>query len=528
MPLLGSTFAARCGEPLGSSQKLPQCVLPPSIIDTTSAEGIAPLVGGAPDLLSASTQSLSANDDEVGIHTAVAPIASVAPGRLPVSSLHESAPRSVHGNLTLQIPKPPSEGRTKPRILLLCAGPNERLASLFNLCVKGGAECDNWDIVNGPQFDFTDDAAWEPLLARVRSKEYAAAFASPPCTTASRLRNKPGGPPPLRGLTGPDRYGLKGLSISNKELVRLHNLILLRVAEILGIMSNLGRPWVFETPALRDGEVSVLRLDEYQTLLGSSKVCHTIGVQCPFGAVSSKPTSWVSHSVDLSDMPQQCTHARKPWFNNRTGAAVVASHRPTAGTDTYSLTQMVRSSPGVFEPPKYVSASLAAYPDLLNRYLVCKLCSSLPALVARPARSSTVMLVAAPRSFSEDIVWRQRLRGNVGDDDKTLADAMAIGGLRNAAASVSRLHTLQAFGSSLGMALRALLAQNPSWIHSTCDLIGTTVLDARPPPEAILAVKSLLMAQVGCDGLDTSMLTRINSKLLARWLTRLGAPHNHD
>ncbi len=150
---------------------------------------------------------------------------------------------------------------------------------MLSLLVQRGAECDNWDLVNGPQFDLADDAAWDPLVARVRAKEYAAAFASPPYTTASRLRIKPGGPPPLRGLIGADRYGLKGLSVPNKELVRLHNLILLRVAELLKIMTDLGRPWVFETPALRDGEVSVLRMDEYQSLLGSSGVHHVIGVQ---------------------------------------------------------------------------------------------------------------------------------------------------------------------------------------------------------------------------------------------------------
>ncbi len=184
----------------------------------------------------------------------------------------------------------------------------------------------------------------------------------------------------MRGLTGADRYGIKRLSVPNKELVRLHNLILLRVSELLQIMADLGRPWVFETPALRDGEVSVLRLDEYQKLLGSVNVKHVIGVQCPFGAVSSKPTSWLSHNVDLGDMPKSCTHARKPWFNDRTGAAVVASHRPTAGMDTYSATQSVLSTAGVFVTPKYVSASLAAYPDLLNRFLVCKMFSSLSAL----------------------------------------------------------------------------------------------------------------------------------------------------
>ncbi len=68
-----------------------------------------------------------------------------------------------------------------------------------------------------------------------------------------RGRNKPGGPPPPHGLTGAATYGLPGLTVPNKLLVRLHTLILVRVAEISKIMSELGLPWIFETPALRDG-----------------------------------------------------------------------------------------------------------------------------------------------------------------------------------------------------------------------------------------------------------------------------------
>ena len=110
----------------------------------------------------------------------------------------------------------------------------------------------------------------------------------------------------MRGLEGAARYGLSGLSTPNKELVRLHNLILVRVAEVLAIVTAQGRPWIFETPTLKDGEVSVLRLDEFQRLLDSAGVEHTIGVQCTFGALSSKPTSWVSYGVDLHDMPKEC------------------------------------------------------------------------------------------------------------------------------------------------------------------------------------------------------------------------------
>jgi hypothetical protein len=451
---------------------------------------------------------------------------------LPVSSVRWSAPFSLHKNLSLPTPRHLVRKHGGQKVLLLCAGPDERELSIFKLLLKSGICGENWDLVNGAQFDLTDDATWDPLVARVRSREFVAAFASPPCTTASRLRNKPGGPPPLRGLAGKDRYGLSGLSVPNKEKVRVHNLILLRVAEILKIMAQQGVPWLFETPALKDGEVSILRLDEYQSLLCTQGVQHVIGVQCPFGALSSKPTSWVSHQVDMTDMPRECTHGKRTWFNDRTGVAVSARHRPTAGTDTYSSSQLVKSARGTFVPTSFVSATLAAYPDLLNRFLVAKLCSALAASTVQPFRQSPVLLPVAPRNFSETIEWRQRLRGTVEIDDKSKADLLAIGGLRNAAESVSRLFTVQEFGSSMGNDLRALLLANyasstpaGSWIDLTCDLIGTTDKDVRPPLDAIEAVKAVIMQ---CSGADTSCgpgtLTRINSSLLGAWRKASGDP----
>ena len=63
-------------------------------------------------------------------------------------------------------------------------------------------------------------------------------------------------------------------------------------------------------------------------------------------------------------------------------------------------------------------------------------------------------------SFSERIVWTEPLRGRIDPTDKEKQDALAIGGLRNAADSVSRLHTVAAFGKKLGAGLMDLLRTN--------------------------------------------------------------------
>ncbi len=467
--------------------------------------------------------------------TLQAPSSIVAPGRLPVSSSSASAAVQWHANRTLHVPR--IQGRCSSiKVLLLCAGPDGRLLSITNLLRNQGMLGENWDTENGPRFDITDDANWDPLLARIRLMEFAAVFASPPCTTASRLRNIPGGPPPLRGLVGASRYGLSGLSVSNKELVRLHNLIAVRVAQVLEFVTVQGRPWIFETPALKDGEVSVLRLDEFQRLLEATGVEHNIGVQCTFGALSPKPTSWVSYGVDLHDMPTECPHGKRTWFNDRTGVAVSSRHRPTAGRDTFSDTQRTRSATGTFVPTNYVSAQLAAYPDLLNRYLVAKLAAGIANAAAQPRMASPIMMNVAPRNFSEDIEWRQRLRGAVEVDAKAEANHRAIGGMRNAAQALGKLHTVQAFGLALGDDIRKVLLDElalasskgqgkTAWIHLTCDIIGATDKDVRPPQGAIDAVKRVLLKHVGGDGASLPKAkTRINSTILGDWRRKSGDP----
>jgi hypothetical protein len=116
----------------------------------------------------------------------------------------------------------------------------------------------------------------------------------------------------------------------------------------------------------------------------------------------------------------------------------------------------------------------------------------------------------ARRDFSDTITWRHRLRGSVEPDEKEKADKLSIGGLRNTAESVGKLHTVQAFGLKLGSALREALLANyaehsqksdvkGSWIDLTCNLVGTTLDDARPPLAAIAVVKAILMAHTGSD-----------------------------
>ena len=99
---------------------------------------------------------------------------------------------------------------------------------------------------------------------------------------------------------------------------------------------------------------------------------------------------------NLDDMPAKCKHGKWVWFSTKDGSAVSKRHKPTTGTTEYlpavineagfpakplqaleaskklgNFTPLAET--GHRYPSPWVSSKLAAYPDLLNRYLVSKL-----------------------------------------------------------------------------------------------------------------------------------------------------------
>jgi hypothetical protein len=154
-------------------------------------------------------------------------------------------------------------------------------------------------------------------------------------------------------------------------------------------------------------------------------------------------------------------------------------------------------------PTDYVSESLAAYPALLNRYLVAKLITGIETskkLETAEPRKHTACTAPpteldaerAHVNHAEKVTWTRRLRGDVGPTDKEAAGDLGIGGMKDTAASVARLTYSQQFGAKLGGALTALLGSRLSRVQQTCELMGTKVPDAKPPAEAVAAVRAMI------------------------------------
>ena len=132
-------------------------------------------------------------------------------------------------------------------------------------------------------------------------------------------------------------------------------------------------------------------------------------------------------------------------------------------------------------------------PALLNRFLVAAIRIGIYNNVRWLKGKVTVDAPQAltrfrySHGFAEKIVWRDPLRGALVPTDKEAADELAIGGLRDTAASVARLTQTAEFGGKLGADLiQALVDQHAScpassWIDATCSTIGAAK-DTMPMP----------------------------------------------
>ena len=96
--------------------------------------------------------------------------------------------------------------------------------------------------------------------------------------------------------------------------------------------------------------------------------------------------------------------------------------------------------------------------------------------------------------------------------DKEAADALAIGGLRDAAASLDKLTFSAACGANLGLALTTLIEWQhfehlaASWLDATVACIGSGKSSRKPPAEAITAVKQLISEAIGVIRMRRSRL----------------------
>ena len=414
----------------------------------------------------------------------------------PAPSSEADAPRKKWNILDFReaaVPrKRKSNGGGQPRLLILGGGSNSDPSSIGNRLAQNPDEArnalhwpvspcpgTNYDQANGEHLNIVDDAVMDELRYDVSSGRYAAAIAFPEQSTFIP-QDHPSGPHPYRSAEGPGRYKIKGLPPDIAEKVRVQNLVAVRTAELLDLFWIRKRPFIIGVAAIRPGHVSVAHLYEYRKLMSLEGVTHSM----------DQTKSWIQHRVDVSDLR--------------------ADGSPT---------------------------------ELTNRYLISKLklAMDVPSPYDDPRSEDSqdtpaAQLKAARFNMKENISWKNRLCGFVPPTEKEEADRLAIGGLRDAAASVGRLSTVAAFGRRMYGAIRDVLVTDrkhnqdqgtpsESWINVTCDAIGSK--EERLPPEAAIeAIKAIMVQYTAAVPADSRFehLTNVDAHLLEAWRKAAGDP----
>ena len=132
----------------------------------------------------------------------------------------------------------------------------------------------------------------------------------------------------------------------------------------------------------------------------------------------------------------------------------------------------------------------------------------------------------------EQVIYGHRLRGVAQTDPKREAEMSAVGGLRDASKTLSKLHSSSTFGRKLGKALMKAVTENlvqhasvgtrgQSWVEQMCSKIGAAE-SVQAPEQAVECVRDIIRKHVGTtSSLSGTQVpgcsTSIDAHLLEAW-----------
>ncbi len=156
--------------------------------------------------------------------------------------------------------------------------------------------------------DLTDARLSDSIVEDLRSGRIAGLHIAPPCSTWSRARHRPGGPPPLRDHTA--LWGLPRLSRRHREQLEAHNTLARVALRLCQVAQERGVPWTLEHPRdLGPPAASIWRTDEVQTLqLQCDKIRCVEFDQCMFGSRWLKPTTVMGNLNSMDPLGWLCDH----------------------------------------------------------------------------------------------------------------------------------------------------------------------------------------------------------------------------
>ena len=124
----------------------------------------------------------------------------------------------------------------------------------------------------------------------------------------------------MRGGYAPEIFGLKGLTVEEKQAVKVGTTCALRAFEQAWEMEKRGLPWAIESCDLRQGHPHVFKLPQAIDLANKTGAGLLRFYQCRFGSVTAKPSVLLYNGMTFSEalgFQNSCGHEPvwhvQPW-----------------------------------------------------------------------------------------------------------------------------------------------------------------------------------------------------------------------
>lgn len=281
----------------------------------------------------------------------------------------------------------------------------------------------------GAHFDSSDDSVW---ITGTRNDKFRGLLALFPHGAFQKENVSVATCSRFRGIVGSLRYGLHDDGQEAKSSFRLHSLYIQRIATMIKYLFVQGGAVACAATPRRKGFIAAFGLEQLACFVNMSWVHFADSVMCSFG--SGYPPSkliWLYSGCNLVALPSRCTREVGKWTCSV--IALFARHRPLHGGQSYETEHDNDAAT--------VCATVSLLPLLLFRFLTVAFAKHIFSFT-RPAHPSTSQQDEHSGLGGESLVWSSKLRGSeLGL--KAEADALAIGGLRNARQAVGKLHLVK-------------------------------------------------------------------------------------
>jgi len=238
------------------------------------------------------------------------------------------------------------------------------------------------DIERSEADDLLLASLWEQIWDEVENNLWDVVILTPPCNTFSRARCRAlgaPGPPPLRNVMHP--WGFPWLTGNNWELIQDHNFLVTQCFKTIHKCIANAVDFLFEHPEdlgvtnLGEHPASVWQLAETKQLVDEFLVITFAIFQCHFGALSPKPTRFMTSLKEANKFP----HQGLPKFDS---ARHYMGPLPSSCSHKFHVQKLIGKQNG-----KWKTAAAAAYPPGLCKWLAALIVSRMGAQNSESSRS---------------------------------------------------------------------------------------------------------------------------------------------